>query len=169
MEERKNYGVLLTPDILLHRKYFEEMVKLIGINVIYKAPRKDKHYSDYGEIESNYYEPIVTGCIFEEHPSQQTLKKLNWVSELQENSSIIHVPYDLPYLQRGALFIIPDAINPKNGRLFRVDKLNTIMIYPASVTCEIVPEYENTFSNSDLTFETTTFNLLSTDEDSCNE
>ena len=53
MEERKNYGVLLTPDILLHRKYFEEMVKLIGINVIYKAPRKDKHYSDYGEIESN--------------------------------------------------------------------------------------------------------------------
>ena len=164
MEERKNYGVLLTPDILLHRKYFEEMVKLIGINVIYKAPRKDKHYSDYGEIESNYYEPIVTGCIFEEHPSQQTLKKLNWVSELQENSSIIHVPYDLPYLQQGSLFVIPSGIDNAEGRLFRVSKMTNQIIYPSTIICELVPEYDDNYSITQNDFKHSSFNLLAEED-----
>ena len=41
-----------------------------------------KYYTNYTEIESNYFEPIEVGCIFDEHPTQQTLKKLGWVSEL---------------------------------------------------------------------------------------
>lgn len=52
------------------------MTSLIGINVVYRAPQKDKHYTTYAEIESNYQKPEVVGCIFEEHPEQQTLKKL---------------------------------------------------------------------------------------------
>lgn len=47
MEQK--YGKLLTPDIKLHRKYFDEMVKLLGIQVIYRAPRKDKHWTNYAE------------------------------------------------------------------------------------------------------------------------
>ena len=43
------YGVLLTPDIKLHRRYFDEMVKLIGIRVIYRSPKKDKEYTQYAE------------------------------------------------------------------------------------------------------------------------
>ena len=78
-----NYGLLLTPDIKLHRKYFEEMTKLIGIKVAYRAPKPDKHYTTYAEIESNYAEPVLVGCIFDEHPTQQTLKKMGWVAELQ--------------------------------------------------------------------------------------
>ena len=158
-----NYGKLLNKDILLHRQYFNEMVKLIGINTIYKAPRTDKHYDDYGEIHSNYYEPVVVGCIFDEHPAQQTLKKLNWVSELQENASLIHVPYDLEHLQQGALFIVPDTFDETKGRVFRVVKMSGIMIYPASITCEIVPEYENTFEESQYTHKDNTFSVL-TDE-----
>lgn len=93
------YGVLLTPDIKLHRKYFAEMVKLLGIRVIYRSPKKDKTYTTFAELESNYNPPMLVGCIFEEHPTQQTLRKMQWVSELQENASIIHVPYDLPNIQ----------------------------------------------------------------------
>ena len=77
------YGLLLNKDIKLHRGYFDEMIRLLGIQVIYRAPLPDKHYTTYAEIESNYAEPILVGCIFDEHPTQQTLKKMGWVAELQ--------------------------------------------------------------------------------------
>lgn len=77
------YGLLLhEEDIKLQREYFIEMTKLIGINVIYRAPRPDKHWTRYSEIDSNYYEPELVGCIFNEHPNQKTMKKLGWNSEL---------------------------------------------------------------------------------------
>lgn len=158
------YGKLLTPDIKIHRKYFEEMTNLLGIQVIYRAPRPDKHYTNYGEIDSNYYEPVAVGCIFDEHPTQQTLKKIGWASELQANASIIHVPYDLPELQKGALFIVPSGIDNSIGRVFTVSKLSTSLVYPASVMCEIVPEYENTFSKSQHNHAHSNFNLLSNEE-----
>lgn len=158
------YGLLLTDDIKLHRNWFKEMCKLIGIKVIYRAPRPDKHYTTYAEIDGNYEGPLVEGCIFEEHPEQQTLKKIGWVSELQENASIIHVRYDLPGLQKGALFIIPSGIDKAKGRLFRVSKISNIMVYPASITCEIVPEYENTYVNSQSDFKHNSFTLLNEEE-----
>ena len=159
------YGLLLNNDIKLHRNYFNEMVKLLGIQVIYRATLPNKHYTTYAEIESNYSQPLLVGCIFDEHPTQQTLKKMGWVAELQQNSSIIHVPYDLPNLQQGCLFIVPSGIDNAKGRLFRVVKLSTIMIYPASISCMIVPEYEDTFSINQFEHKHTNFNLLSDEED----
>lgn len=160
------YGLLLNNDIKLHRGYFDEMIRLLGIQVIYRAPLPDKHYTTYAEIESNYAEPILVGCIFDEHPTQQTLKKMGWVAELQQNSSFIHVPYDLPKLQQGALFIVPSGIDNAKGRLFRVVSMSTSMVYPASITCEIVPEYENTYvpeTNDDYVHSTD--NLLNEEQE----
>ena len=93
-----NYGLLLNKDIKLHRLYFKQMVKLLGINCIYKAPLPGKTYDTHGDLDTGYYQPVLVGCIFQDHPDQKTLKKMGWVAELQENSSIIHVPYDLPHL-----------------------------------------------------------------------
>lgn len=160
----ENYGLLLNGDIKLHRKWFEEMTHLLGINVVYRAPRPDKHYTNYAEIESNYEKPLVVGCIFEEHPDQQTLKKIGWVSELQENASIIHVPYDLPSLQQGSLFIVPSGIDNAKGRLFRVVKISNAMVYPASFACQIVPEFENTFAKSQMNYTHSSFNILNEEE-----
>lgn len=160
----KQFGVLLTPDIKIHRNYFKQMVKLIGIQVIYKSPKSDKDYTRYNEIKSNYTEGQLEGCIFDEHPTQQTLKKIGWVSELQENSSIISVRYDLENLQQGSLFIIPSGLDDGKGRVFRVVKMSTIMLYPASITCEIVPEYEDTFNTAQQNFEHSDFTLLNHEE-----
>ena len=44
------YGLLLNNDIKLHRGYFDEMIRLLGIQVIYRAPLPDKHYTTYAEI-----------------------------------------------------------------------------------------------------------------------
>lgn len=158
MEQK--YGKLLTPDIKLHRKYFDEMVKLLGIQVIYRAPRKDKHWTTYSEIDSNYKDPLMIGCLFEDHPAQSTMKKLGWVSELQTESSLIHVAYDTPDIQVGALFTIPSGIDTAKGRLFRCVRLTNSIIYPASVTCEIIPEYEDTYNNTNIDYKHSSFNAL---------
>lgn len=160
------FGILLSEDAKIFRQYFEELVTLIGIQVFYRAPMPGKTYTNYTEIESNYYEPIQVGCIFTDHPDQQTLKKMGWVSELQENSSIIHVPYDLPELQQGALFFLPSGLDGSKSRLFRVVKMQNTMMYPSSISCEIVPEYENTFSSGQYDHSQNSFNLLiETEED----
>ena len=160
-----NLGTLLTPDIKLQRKYFQQMVRLIGIQVQYYQPKPNKHYTNYAEIKTSHYDPIMVGCIFDEHPQQKTMKKMGWVAELQENSSIIQVPYDTPGIQRGAMFLIPSGIDGAPGRLFRVVSMMNTMIYPAYISCEIVPEYDNAFENSLLNYKHTDFNLLNTEED----
>ena len=165
MLDNNKYGKLLQPDIKIFRSFFEEMISLIGIKVFYRAPMPDKHYTTFTEIESNYFEPIKVGCIFDEHPTQQTLKKIGWVSELQESASIIHVPYDLPNIQQGALFFIPSGLDNAPNRLFRVTKLMNSMVYPASISCEIVPEFENTFVPEQHDFKHSSFNLLSGEDD----
>lgn len=165
MMENK-FGILLGEDAKIFRQYFEELVSLIGIQVFYRAPLPGKNYTIYTEIESNYYEPIQVGCIFTDHPDQQTLKKMGWVSELQENSSIIHVPYDLPELQQGALFFLPSGLDNSPSRLFRVVKMQNTMMYPSSISCEIIPEFENTFNKDQYNYSQNSFNLLiETEED----
>lgn len=160
------YGLLHKQnDITIHRHYFKEMVSLLGVQCIYKAVKKNKHYSDHGELKSGYEEGVLTGCIFQEHPDVKTLKKLGWVTEISEESSIIHVPFDLDNVQVGALFIIPDTFNPKNGRVFRVVKMSSIMIYPASIACEIIPEIQNNFESSQFIYKNTDFNLLNTEDE----
>jgi hypothetical protein len=114
------YGKLITPDAKIHRKYFEELVRLWGIQVFYRAPMENKHWNGYAEIESNYQEPIQIGCIFHDHPDQKTLKKMGWVSELQEDASLVDLPYDTPDLQYGALLFVPSGIEGASARLFRV-------------------------------------------------
>lgn len=149
-EPTNNYGLLLNKDIKLHRQYFKQMTKLLGINCIYRAPRNSKTFDRNGELFTPYYEPITVGCIFQEHPDQKTLKKMGWVSELQENSSIIHVPYDLEHLEVGALFTVPSGIDSACGRVFRVISMQNIMVYPASIACEIAPEYQNTAQRTEI-------------------
>ena len=140
---RQDYGKLLNADIKLHRHYFKQMVTLLGINCQYYAPLNNKHFDKLGDLETNYMPAETVGCIFQEHPDQKTLKKMGWVAELQEGASIIHVPYDLKGLEVGALFLVPSGLDKAEGRLFRVISMQNIMIYPASIACEIAVEYGN--------------------------
>lgn len=144
------YGKLLNQDIKLHRLYFKQMTKLIGINCLYYAPLKNKNFDSRGDLEANYKPAQIVGCIFQDHPDQKTLKKMGWVAELQESSSIIHVPYDLKDLEVGALFNVPSGLDTGRHRLFRVISMQNIMVYPASIACEIAPEYLDTSNKAEI-------------------
>lgn len=165
--QNNDTGILLhAHDIKLTRQWFKEMVRLIGINVFYfPASVGTKHYTTKAEFEASYKDAFKVGVIFEEHPAQQTLKKLGWLSELQENASIIHVDYDLPELEQGAMFVIPSGLDNGKGRLFRVTRLTTDIVYPASVICEIVPEYEDRFTpETSYDYSENSYTLLNREE-----
>lgn len=150
--ENRDTGLLLHKnDIQLHRKWFKEMCKLIGVVALYRSPIGSyKTFNTYGELDAHYNQPIAVGCIFDEHPTIWTMKKLGWNSEQADKTSIIHVPYDLPELQVGALFILPSGIDGSEGRVFRVVRMSTTYIYPASIACELAPEWENTQEASEI-------------------
>ena len=93
------------------------------------------------------------------------MKKLGWASELQDQASVISVPYDLYGLQVGALFAVPDVYNSRRGRLFRVTEISSIMLAPASVTCRLVPEYEDTVDGSEFNHIINSFSFLNVEEE----
>lgn len=142
-DNKTNYGILINSDIKLHRTWFKQMLALHGINCKYRAPLENKEYDNHGDLQTGYKPEILVSCLFEEHPNQKSLKKAGWVAELQEGSSMIHVPYDLPDLQVGALFEVPSGLDTGKGRVFRVISMSNIMIYPASITCELALEYDS--------------------------
>lgn len=167
MDTRDNYtGILLNPDnIKLNRFYFTEMCRLVGIKCLYRAPREDKHYDGYGELDTFYYEPQPIECIYEQNPNPKTMRKLGWNAELEENELIISVPYDTFRLQEGSVFILPSAYDNTEGRVFRVIEISGIAIYPASLTCKIGPLWKSTFEESQLDHKQDDFNLLAEEED----
>lgn len=166
MLDRNDYGLLINGDIKLHRKWFKEMARLHGIRFEYRAPKSSKDFDLHGDLDTNYYPPEKIFAIFNEHPDQKSLKKMGWVAELQEGSSLISVEYDLPHLEVGALFTIPAGLDNALPRTFRVISLSNIMIYPASITCEIAPEYESTEEKSQLVdFSGQNFTLLLDNEE----
>jgi len=150
MQDTNKYGQLISSDIKLHRQWFREMVKLWGIQVLYRAPKPGKNWTTYGELESNFEAPIKIGCLFHDHPDQKSMKKMGWISELTENAIIIDVDYDLPNLQVGALFLLPSGIDGAEDRLFRVIRMKNSIVYPSCVTCELVPEFKSNESKETL-------------------
>lgn len=164
-------GILLSEqNIKLHRQWFKQMTKLVGLNVIYQAPTDTeldpKLYTLYGELDPKYENAISVGCIFDEHPTQKTMRKLGWNAEMAETSTVIHVPYDLPGLQAGARFIIPSGIDTAEPRIFKVLRMSTIAIYPASISCELGPVLESTLDPKKIVeFDETNFNLLADESD----
>ena len=112
-------GILLNDqNIKLHRQWFKQMTKLIGLNVIYQAPKDTdpniKTYNRYGELDPEYEEGIVVGCIFDEHPTQKTMRKLGWNAEMADTSTVIHVPYDLPNV---AAHVVWHLLRPNNAHI----------------------------------------------------
>jgi hypothetical protein len=79
---------------------------------------------------------------------------------------MIYVPYDLKGLQVGALFTIPSGLDDGENRVFRVISMQNIMIYPASIACEIALEYDDMMAPSQIhDFTKNTYTVLADNEE----
>lgn len=141
--QSSDYGLLISPDIKLHRAYFKEMTRLHGIKTMYKYPIDGTQLDVRGDVVNKYSSENEVWCILQEYPDQKTLKKMGWAAEFNDGNCIMHVPYDLEHLQVGCLFTLPSAIEGAPARQFRVVQLSSIMIYPASFAVEVGVEYIN--------------------------
>lgn len=130
---------LVKQDALNMRRYFNEMLKRWGIDAMYyEVVENTKRYNETGEFSAVYKDPIPCQLIFDQVPKIATLKKLGWTTEIDESQPLVHISYDIPGIQVGACFSIADPINPSRGRLFRVSRMSMGIIYPSSITCQLV-------------------------------
>lgn len=130
---------LIQSDALIHRKYFKEVLDAYGVPSLYFQCKPKKDYNSSGELSSRYYDPQKTKVLFEQVPQMRTLKKLGWVTELDQQQPIVHLWYDLPGIEVGCLLKVKDPFTKSSGRFFRLSKLSGIgIIYPVGLTAQIV-------------------------------
>ena len=130
---------ILQNDLIIFRQQFREVLDMYGIDAKYYQIKPNHHYTVAGEISANYYNPVPCKILFDQVPKISTLKRLGWVSELEPGASLIHVAFDTPGIAFGALYEIKDPLSPDSGRLFRITKLQTGILYPVSISCQVVP------------------------------
>ena len=81
-------GLLNRKDARIFRSYFNEMVKLIGQSVGYQWVVK-REYTIHSEDNSTLSAPIRIDILFDENPQVDTLNRLGWVSELNNEKPIV--------------------------------------------------------------------------------
>ena len=153
MMDNEHTGLLVhEADAKLFRTWFKEMCRLQGIKVIYrtiKAGVTDK-YDDYGELDDLTENPTEQWVIFEEYPSQRTMQKLGWNTEALETCPILHVPYDLPNLERGCMFIIQSGVDSNVGRVFKVLEFKNDAMYPYALAVKLGPVIASDFDRTKM-------------------
>lgn len=129
---------IIQDDARIFKFYAKEALEMYGIPSEYYQCKPGRTFTTLGELKACYYDPVRTKVIFDQAPQVRTLKKLGWVTELDAQQPIVHVMFDLPGLEVGCLFNIKDPLTIDSGRMFRITKMSTGILYPATVTCQIV-------------------------------
>ena len=149
-------GLLVQDDSRIFRRYFREMVKLIGIRVSYQFVIK-REMTLHSEDNSKLSQPIELDILFDENPNIDTLNRLGWLSELNDQKPIIiNVPYNTPNLSVGARISIESIDGTPRPRMFQITKIQSDLEFPDAYTCAIVPvfdQYEQTNDYSITNYE----------------
>lgn len=143
-------GLLVGKDSTIFRSYFDEMAKLIGIQVEYQYPI-DMNFSLYGdENPLGFSEPELIDIIFDENPSIRTLKRYGWVTEGEERQPhTAQFSYNTKNLAKGCRIKISSNLYDK-GRLFVVTDITTNLEFPESYMCKLAPVFHNKKSEAKL-------------------
>lgn len=135
-------GLLNRQDAKIFRKYFSEMVKLIGQSVGYQYI-VEKKMTIHSEDNSTFSMPIRLDVLFDENPSVDTLNTLGWTSELNAQQPIVvNVPYNTLKLAVGARMTIESVDGTPRPRVFKVTKIVSDLEFPDAYTCAIVPVFD---------------------------
>jgi hypothetical protein len=133
-------GLLTKNDSTIYRKFFKEMARLRGIQVIYNYPI-DMEFSIYAEEDpKGFSQDIPMDIIFEENPKTTTLRKYGWVSEVPDDKPYIaHLPYDAPNLCKGCRITIIPPFPLGEGRIFVITDITSNLEFPDAWVCKLAP------------------------------
>ena len=135
-------GLLNREDSRIFRQYFKEMVKLIGQSVGYQYIVERK-YTIHSEDNSKLSAPVRRDVLFDENPTVDTLNRLGWVSELNEQKPIVvNMPYDTPNLSVNARLLIESVDGTPRPRVFKITQIESDLEFPDAYTCAAVPIFD---------------------------
>lgn len=149
-------GLLNRSDSKIYRHFFNEAVKLLGQRVAYQYVI-NQELTIHSEDNSNLSAPIPLDIIFEENPTIDTLNRLGWISEMNDQRPIvIYLPYTTPKLSVNARITIETVDGTPRPRTFKVTKIGSDLEFPDAYACSIVPvfdQYEQTNQYSITNYE----------------
>lgn len=135
-------GLLNRKDATIFRNYFSEMVKLIGQSVAYQYVVK-QNTTIHSEENDTFSTPQRIDVLFEENPTVDTLNRIGWTVELNDQKPIIvYLPYDTPKLTVDARITVESVDGVKRPRVFRITKIGSDLEYPEAFACVITPVFD---------------------------
>ena len=135
---------LIGPDITLWRKRYDEALELQGIPVTFQYPNLPGSNSQGEAVIDSYSEPIPTHIFFEGNPKVKTFKRYGWVVENDDNLPfLLHCSFNLPHVQKDAIFRIAGQYTGIPDRLFRVTELTFDVQAPDHLICQVIPAYDD--------------------------
>lgn len=139
VKQARRRSLIKNDALAFQQHYFKEVLQLYGIDAMYyEVIDESVKHTVNGEFSCEYKDPCPTQLLFDQVPKVSTLKKLGWTTELDQSQPLVHLDFDLPNIRVGAAFCIEDPLRPGKGRMFRVTKMSTGIIYPMCVTAQIV-------------------------------
>ena len=134
---------IIGQDITLNRKRYDEALKLQGIPAKYQFPNLAETNNQGETLVDSYSDYIDTHIFFESNPKLKTIKRYGWVVE--NNSDLpflIHCSWNLPHLQKDALFTFSGLYAELGDRLFRVTELSYDVQAPDHIVAQVIPVYD---------------------------
>lgn len=134
---------LIGSDIVIMRKRYDEALKLQGIPCRYQFPNLPTTNTNGESVIDSYSEFIHTFVFFEGSPKVKTFKRMGWVVENDKNLPfLIHCSFNLPNLQKDALFRIAGQYSDVPERVFKVTELSYDLQAPDHIVAQVVPVYD---------------------------
>lgn len=135
---------LIGPDIKLMRKRYDEALEMRGIPVQYQFPLLATSNAQGESVIDSLSELMNAHIFFDGNPKIKTFKRYGWVVENDENLPfLIHCSFNLPHMQKDAIFRIAGQYSELPDRTFRVVEISYDMQAPDHLVCMVVPVYED--------------------------
>lgn len=136
---------LIQDDIKLMRARYNEALELQGIACTYQFPNLATTNNQGESLVDSYSELIDTHVFFDSNPKIKTLKRFGWVVDNTDDLPfLIHCSWDLPHLQKDAIFRIAGQYSELPERIFRVTNISYDLQAPDHLVATIVPVYDET-------------------------
>ena len=131
-------------DIKLMRARYDEALALQGVPCTFQYPNLARSNAQGEPVIDSYSEPIDTSVFFEGNPKVTTFKRYGWVVEgSKELPFLIHCSFNLPNVQKDAIFRIAGQYAEVGERVFRVTEVSYDLQAPDHIVCQIVPVYDD--------------------------
>ncbi|MCM1224875.1 MAG: hypothetical protein NC548_61545 [Lachnospiraceae bacterium] len=136
---------LIQDDIKLMRARYNEALELQGIACTYQFPNLATTNNQGEPVVDSYSELIETHIFFDSNPKVKTMKRFGWVVDNSDDLPfLIHCSWDLPHLQKDAIFRIAGQYSELPERVFRVTSISYDLQAPDHLVATIIPVYDDT-------------------------